>query len=181
MDQIDSENNKISKGYKAFIREVTGLDKINLGDPPDSIIKKAYDGREFDPTRKKEKDLDTYGENRKDKAEDRDLGLDKIPPHMRPRPKYYEAKFAKTWMEDLADKGYQSPMVKSSNDDGTKIWFIDGGIDYVADVGATGVKHVEKATFRPLASNATNKISYDPTGNNMRKPNDNEEDLYEEE
>jgi hypothetical protein len=70
-------------------------------------------------------------------------------------------------------------MVKSSNSDGTKIWFIDGGIDYVADVGAAGVRHVEKATFRPLASNATNKISYDPTGNNMREPDDNEEELYE--
>ena len=181
MDQVDSENNRISKEYKAFIREVTGLDKINLGDPPDSIIKKAYDGKEFDPTRKKEKDIDTYFDNRKDKAEDRDLGLDKIPPHMRPRPKYYEAKFAKTWVEDLAEKGYQSPMIKSSNDEGTKIWFIDGGVDYVASVGATGIGYIEKATFRPLASNATNKISYDPTGNNMRKPNDNEEDLYEEE
>ena len=178
-DEVDKENTQLSSDYQNKMQELTGSKKYNKVAIQTVQLDKAYDGREFDPTRKKEKDLDTYGENRKDKAEDRDLGLDKIPPHMRPRPKYYEAKFAKTWIEDLADKGYQSPMVKSSNGDGTKIWFIDGGIDYVADVGATGVRHVEKATFRPLASNATNTISYDPTGNNMREPDDNEEELYE--
>jgi tRNA nucleotidyltransferase (CCA-adding enzyme) len=180
-DQVDKENTKLSSEYQDKMQEITGSKKYNKVPIKTVQLDKAYDGKEFDPTRKKEKDIDTYFDNRKEKEEDRDLGLDKIPPHMRPRPKYYEAKFAKTWVEDLADKGYQSPVIKSSNDEGTKLWFIDGGIDYVANVGATGVGYIEKATFQPLPSNATNKISYDPTGNNMRKPNDNEEDLYEEE
>ena len=180
-DQVDKENTKLSSEYQDKMQGITGNKKYNKVPIKTVQLDKAYDGKEFDPTRKKEKDIDTYFDNRKEKEEDRDLGLDKIPPHMRPRPKYYEAKFAKTWVEDLADKGYQSPVIKSSNDEGTKLWFIDGGVDYVANVGATGVGYIEKATFQPLPSNATNKISYDPTGNNMRKPNDNEEDLYEEE
>ena len=132
----------------------------------------VYDGKEFDPTRKKEKDIDTYFENRKEKEEDRNYGLDKIPAHMRPRPKY----FAKTWIEDLSEKGFQAPIVKSISPDGSKMWFIEGGTDFVASLGASGVGHVEKATFPPLPSNATNKISYAPSASNKRREENTDEE-----
>jgi len=172
-DQVDNENKKLSNDYQNRMGELTGTKKYEKVPLKTVQLDKAYDGKEFDPTRKKEKDIDTYFENRKEKEEDRNYGLDKIPPHMRPRPKYY----TKTWIEGLADKGYISPMIKSFSPDSSKMWFIQGNTDFVAHLDSTGVSHVEKATFAPLPSNATNTISYAPSASNKRR----EEDIDEEE
>jgi|TARA_R100000781_G_scaffold114685_2_gene86164 tRNA nucleotidyltransferase/poly(A) polymerase len=172
---IDDDSTKISKEYQDFMEKATGKRRLTKEDmilkDPENMTK-SLDGKEFDPTRKKEKDIDTYFENRKEKEEDRNYGLDKIPAHMRPRPKY----FAKTWIEDLAEKGFQAPIVKSISPDGSKMWFIEGGTDFVASLGASGVGHVEKATFPPLPSNATNKISYAPSASNKRREEDTDEE-----
>ena len=172
-DQIDQEDNKVSTDYQDRMQELTGSKTYQKVPIETMQLDKALDGREYDPTRKKEKDIDTYFENRKEKEEDRNYGLDKIPPHMRPRPKYY----TKTWIEGLADKGYTSPMIKSFSPDSSKMWFIQGNTDFVAHLDSTGVSHVEKATFAPLPSNATNTISYAPSASNKRR----EEDIDEEE
>jgi tRNA nucleotidyltransferase/poly(A) polymerase/DNA topoisomerase IB len=171
-DQIDNENTKLSNDYQTKMQELTGTKKYEKVPLKTVQLDKAYDGREFDPTRKKEKDIDTYFENRKEKEEDRNYGLDKIPPHMRPRPKY----FTKTWIEGLADKGYISPMIKSLNPDGSKMWFVQGNTDFVAHLDATGVSHVEKATFAPLPSNATNTISYAPSASNKKREEEEDSD-----
>jgi hypothetical protein len=171
-DQIDNENTKLSNDYQTKMQELTGTKKYEKVPLKTVQLDKAYDGREFDPTRKKEKDIDTYFENRKEKEEDRNYGLDKIPPHMRPRPKY----FTKTWIEGLADKGYISPMIKSLSPDGSKMWFVQGNTDFVAHLDATGVSHVEKATFAPLPSNATNTISYAPSASNKKREEEEDSD-----
>ena len=53
----------------------------------------------------------------------------------------------KSWMQDLFDKGYTSPLIKQVNETGTKMWFAQDGVDFVADLNPLGVTHIEKATF----------------------------------
>jgi len=53
----------------------------------------------------------------------------------------------KGWMQDLFDKGYTTPLIKDVNSTGTKMWFAQDGVDFVADLNALGVTYVEKATF----------------------------------
>ncbi len=53
----------------------------------------------------------------------------------------------KSWMQDLFDKGYKSPLIKEVNDLGTKMWFAQDGVDFVADLNPLGVTHIEKANF----------------------------------
>ena len=81
----------------------------------------------------------------------------------------------KSWMSDLFDKGYTSPLIKEVNTLGTKMWFAQDGVDFVADLNAMGVTHIEKASFGqgPIykpAKGPSEKpvISYSPTGNNKQ-------------
>ena len=53
----------------------------------------------------------------------------------------------KSWMQDLFDKGYKSPLIKEVNGLGTKMWFAQDGVDFVADLNPLGVTHIEKASF----------------------------------
>ena len=53
----------------------------------------------------------------------------------------------KTWMQDLFEKGYTSPLIKEVNPTGTKMWFAQDGIDFVADLNPLGITHVSKASF----------------------------------
>ena len=54
---------------------------------------------------------------------------------------------SKGWMKDLFEKGYISPLIKEVNPTGTKMWFAQDGIDFVADLNSLGVTHVSKASF----------------------------------
>ena len=83
-----------------------------------------------------ERDIDEYAEARAKKAENRQFGYKEVGGAMN-----------KTWMGDLMNKGFSSPVVKQISPDGTKLWFLQNGIDYVADLGMHGVLSVEKATF----------------------------------
>jgi SOS response regulatory protein OraA/RecX len=83
-----------------------------------------------------ERDIDEYAEARAKKAENRQFGYKEVGGAMN-----------KTWMGDLMNKGFSSPVVKQISPDGTKLWFLQNGVDYVADLGMTGVLSVEKATF----------------------------------
>jgi len=80
----------------------------------------------------------------------------------------------KSWMSDLFDKGYTSPLIKEVNTLGTKMWFAQDGVDFVADLNAMGVTHIEKASFgqgpiykAPKGPSEKPVISYNPsqTGN----------------
>ena len=85
-----------------------------------------------------ERDIDEYAEARAKKAENKNWGIvDVGGGHA----------LNKTWMGDLMQKGFTSPIIKEVSMDGTKLWFLQNGIDYVADLGTTGVLGVEKATF----------------------------------
>mgnify|MGYP003151714451 FL=1 len=83
-----------------------------------------------------ERDIDEYAEARAKKAENRQFGYKEVGGAMN-----------KTWMGDLMTKGFSSPVIKEVSADGTKLWFLQNGVDYVADLGMNGVLSIEKATF----------------------------------
>jgi len=96
----------------------------------------------------------------------------------------FELSKGKGWMQDLFDKGYTTPLIKEVNTLGTKMWFAQDGIDFVADLNPLGVTHIEKASFgqgpiykAPKGPSEKPGISYSPTGNNKQGewPGDEEE------
>ena len=59
------------------------------------------------------------------------------------------------------------------------MWFIEKGVDYVADLSPDGLGDIQKATFMvpfPDRSPSNPTISYDPSGGNQRNKDDEEED-----
>jgi len=112
-----------------------------------------------------ERDIDEWAEDRERKGEKRFWGIKGLPG----RPpkgvnkrvlKQYEA--PKTWIEQIMEQGFTTPVIKQVTPDGKQMWFIDNGIDYVADLG-THV-HVQKAVFKPTLRQPG--ISYAPTQTN---------------
>ena len=83
---------------------------------------------------RKERDIDEYAEARENKDMPKGMGTPKkIKPTM--------------WVQDLMQKGYSTPIIKEVTDDGRQMWFIQDGVDYVADLSQNGVMGVQKATF----------------------------------
>ena len=99
-------------------------------------------------------DLDKYADARKD-----DLDPTKTP---------------KNWVEGIMSKGYLTPIIKQVTDDGSKMWFTQDGVDYIANLHPTGVTHVEKASFGmgPVYKTPQPGASYSPTGNNKQMETD---------
>jgi len=96
-------------------------------------------------------DLDDYGEARKDDMD--------------------PTKNSKTWVQGIMDKGYTTPVIKQVADDGSKMWFTQDGVDYIADLNPLGVTHIQKASFGqgPVYKDPhTPGISFNPTGGNQR-------------
>ena len=60
-----------------------------------------------------------------------------------------------SWVGSLMERGFTSPLIKEVTDDGNHMWFVQDGIDYVADLSGTGVTHVVKATFPPIPQRHT--------------------------
>lgn len=74
------------------------------------------------------------------------------------RKDFYEMFATKSWMQDLMEKGYPSPLVKELSDDGTKLWFSQNDGNYVAFLDKGRLARVEKATFaRPPETASTRK------------------------
>ena len=68
-------------------------------------------------------------------------------------------------------KGFLSPIIKQVADDGSKMWFSQDGIDYIADLNPIGVTHIQKASFGQgpaYKTPHTPGISFNPTGGNQR-------------
>ena len=112
----------------------------------------------------KERDIDEWAKKREKKAEDRAYGFKDVGGN----PKNYQ----KSWIEDLSDQGFTSPIIKSVTDDGSQMWFSQNNIDYVALLSPSGVVNVEKASFTPT----TPSVSYNPTGSNTRNNKEDDEE-----
>ena len=91
---------------------------------------------------------------------------------------------AKTWVQGIMEKGYTTPVIKEVRHDGSKMWFQQDGVDYVATLSPIGVTHIEKADFgqgpsiqKPKGPTVNKNISYNPTGNEPAF-DDEENDLY---
>ena len=107
-----------------------------------------------------ETDPDSYGEARKD-----DMDPTKAP---------------KTWVEGIIAKGYLTPVIKQVADDGSKMWFTQDGVDYIADLNPIGVTHIQKATFGQGPAYKTPQgpsISYTPTSNSNQRDVEEDEDV----
>ena len=112
----------------------------------------------------KERDIDEWAKKREKKAENRAYGFKDLGGN----PKNYQ----KSWIEDLTDQGFSSPIIKSVTEDGSQMWFSQNNIDYVASLSPSGVVNVEKASFTPT----TPSVSYNPTGSNTRKDKEDDEE-----
>jgi hypothetical protein len=116
-----------------------------------------------------ERDIDEWADKRKEKAENRAWGLD----------------LSKTWVQSLNDQGFTAPTIREVSPDGSQMWFIEKGVDYVADLSSNGLGEIKKATFIvpfPNQSPTNPTVSYDPSGSNQRKdPNDDVDDDNEDE
>ena len=63
-----------------------------------------------------------------------------------------------TWIDSLAEQGYQFPIIKEVSADGRQIWFSNGGQEYVGNLGGSGINNIEKAYFgNPVFSEARGK------------------------
>ena len=85
-----------------------------------------------DKTPLEERDIEEYAEAREKKFEDRMYGL---------------AKATSTWTDSLADQGYDFPIIKEVSLDGSQLWFISNGVDYIGNLEANGVSNISKASF----------------------------------
>ena len=79
-----------------------------------------------------------------DKHPDEERDIDE---YTEARAKKNELTLSKTWVESLLEKGFTSPMIKEVTNDLSQMWFVQSGIDYVAQLSPSGITNVEKATF----------------------------------
>jgi hypothetical protein len=116
-----------------------------------------------DKSPNEERDIDEWADKRKEKSENRAWGFE----------------LNKTWMQSLNDQGFVAPIIKEVTPDGSKMWFIEKGVDYVADLSSDGLGEIKKATFIipfPSQSPTNPSISYDPSGGNQRKKEDEDDE-----
>jgi len=79
------------------------------------------------------------------------------------RKDFYDLFATKSWMQDLIEKGYPSPLVKELSEDGTKLWFSQNSDDFVAHLHNGRLARVEKATFAKPAEVQTNTNDTTPS------------------
>jgi len=111
-----------------------------------------------DITGRKEKDVDHDADERARKGENNSFGLKDTGT---PPGKQLFSQKPKMWMESLMEKGYTTPVVKEVSPDNKQLWFVNDGIDYVANLNGSGVTHVQKAKF--VDQSPPPKISYSPS------------------
>jgi len=104
----------------------------------------------------KERDIDKYAEARKRKGENRQWGIKETGGD----PRIIQNSQPITWMDSLIAQGFIAPMIKGVTSDGTQMWFLSNGTDYIANLGTFGTVFVEKAVFKPVLN--LRKISRKP-------------------
>ena len=119
--------------------------------------------------KKQNDDLDAEADARLKAGEDEQFGLNGTGTPPGPNP--YTQK-PKAWINSLMEKGYSMPIVKEVSSDNKQLWFINDGIDYVANLNAGGVTHVAKAKM--VDQSPPPKISYNPSA--VGNTRDNDED-----
>ena len=110
-----------------------------------------------------ERDIDEWADKRKEKAEDRSWGFE----------------VSKTWMQSLNEQGFSTPTIREVSPDGSQMWFIEKGVDYVANLSPKGLGEIKKATFIvpfPNKSPTNPSVSYDPSGGNQRNKDDEDDE-----
>ena len=116
-----------------------------------------------DKSPNEERDIDEWADARKEKAENRSWGLD----------------ISKTWIQSLNEQGFTAPTIREVSPDGSQMWFVEKGIDYVANLSPSGFGEIKKATFIvpfPNQSPTNPSISYDPSGGNQRNKEDEDDE-----
>ena len=74
--------------------------------------------------------------------------------------KFFDTFATKSWMQDLADQGYPSPLIKELSTDGTKLWFSQNNDQFVAFLHEGRLARVEKATFaKPPESTRSDEVN----------------------
>jgi len=72
---------------------------------------------------------------------------------------FYDLFATKSWMQDLMEKGYPSPLVKELSEDGSKLWFSQDDSNFVAFLHSGRLARVEKATFAKPPEVKTNTVT----------------------
>jgi predicted ATP-grasp superfamily ATP-dependent carboligase len=75
------------------------------------------------------------------------------------RKEFYDMFATKSWMQDLMEKGYPSPLVKELSEDGSKLWFSQDNNNFVAFLHSGRLARVEKATFAKPPEVKTNTVT----------------------
>ena len=117
-----------------------------------------------------ERDIDEWAEDREKKGEKRQWGIKGLAGRPPKGVNKRILKTPKTWIEAMMEQGIVAPMIKQVTPDGKQMWFIENGIDYVADLGISGNTFVQKATFKPTLRQPS--VSYAPTQTNKKRGND---------
>ena len=73
-------------------------------------------------------------------------------------PNLRKATTTSTWIDSLANQGYDYPIIKQVSPDGQHVWFTNNGQEYVGNLSGTGVDRIEKAYFgNPVSSEVGGK------------------------
>jgi len=72
------------------------------------------------------------------------------------------------------EKGYTAPIIKEVSPDNKQLWFINDGLDYVANINGTGITHVQKAKM--VDQTPRPQISYAPSALQGRKKDGDDDD-----
>ena len=72
---------------------------------------------------------------------------------------FYDLFATKSWMQDLMEKGYPSPLIKELSEDGSKLWFSQDDSNFVAFLHSGRLARVEKATFAKPPEVKTNTVT----------------------
>ena len=85
-----------------------------------------------------------------------------------------------TWVSSLMQKGFSSPFIKEVAPNGKQMWFLQDGVDYVAELNGTGVVSVAKATFNAQSKRDIDygfgRTNYNPTGHHRQHPDYDEDE-----
>ena len=92
---------------------------------------------------------------------------------------------SQTWVQSLIQKGFNMPFIKQVSPDGTQMWFVQDGVDYVAQLNGVGVVNVEKAKPDPGVHSPFNQgykdyANYNPTGHHRQSRNNYQEEEGDE-
>ena len=85
-------------------------------------------------------------------------GLENIESKNIKNPNLKKSTQTSTWIDSLANQGYNYPIIKEVSANGQQIWFANNGEEYVGNLTGTGIDKIEKAYFgNPVFSDVGGK------------------------